>query len=202
MLNPRGTARILALAEGGRIVTTRDADQLGIHRENLTRLVRQGSLERVGRGCYRLPDAEVGEHHGLVLAATAVPKGVICLLSALSFHEIGTQVPSEVWVAIERRSRRPRAGYPPLRVVRFGGEAFTEGVETHQLEGHPVAIYSVAKTLADAFKYRHKIGLDVAMEALREAWQDRRFEMNELHRYARICRVETVMRPYLEALVA
>lgn len=202
MATPSAAARILSLAEGGTIVTTRDVEQLGIHRENLTRLVRGGGLERVGRGRYRLPDAEVSEHHGLVLAATAVPKGVICLLSALSFHEIGTQVPAEVWLAINRRARFPSVRYPPLRVVRFSGGALTEGVEVHELEGRPVAIYSVAKTLADAFKYRHKIGTDVVLEAIREAWRGRRFEMSELHRYARVCRVEAAIRPYLEALVA
>jgi predicted transcriptional regulator of viral defense system len=144
----------------------------------------------------------VTEHHGLALVAATAPKGVICLLSALSFHQIGTQLPHEVWIALDRRSRCPSLTYPRLHVVRFGGDALTEGVEVHRIEGETVRVYSVAKTIADTFKYRNKIGLDVALEALREAWRARRFTMDKLYRYARICRVERVMRPYLEALVA
>jgi predicted transcriptional regulator of viral defense system len=167
-----------------------------------SRLVRAGTLERVARGRYRLPNAPVTEHHGLAVAAAAAPKAVICLLSALSFHQIGTQLPHEVWIALDRRSRRPSLRYPRLRFVRFGGETLTAGVETHRIEGETVRVYSVAKTIADTFKYRNKIGLDVALEALREAWRAQRFTMDKMYRYARICRVERVMRPYLEALVA
>lgn len=129
-----------------------------------------------------------------------MPHGVICLLSALSFHEIGTQVPAEVWMAIDRRARRPVVQYPPMRFVRFSGAALSEGVETHSLEGQAVRVYSAAKTVADAFKYRNKIGLDVALEALRDGWAARRFTMDEVEHYARICRVERVMRPYLEVV--
>lgn len=164
--------------------------------------MRAGALERVARGRYRLPDTPITEHHGLALVAAAVPKAVICLLSALSFHQIGTQLPHEVWVALDRRTRRPSLSYPRLRVFRFGGKALTEGIEAHPVEGETVRVYCVAKTIADVFKYRNKIGLDVALEALREAWRARRFTMDEIHRYARVCRVERVMRPYLEALVA
>ena len=120
----------------------------------------------------------------------------------MQFHDIGTQLPSEVWIAIDRRARRPALKFPPLRVIRYSGAALTEGVETHDIEGQKVKVYSVAKTLADCFKYRNKIGLDVALEALREAWRERRFTMAELGRYAGICRVQRVMGPYLEALVA
>ena len=164
--------------------------------------MRAGALERVARGRYRLPDAPITEHHGFALVAAAVPKAVICLLSALSFHQIGTQLPHEVWIALDRRSRRPSLAYPRLRVHRFGGNALTEGIETHRIEGETVRVTTVAKTIADVFKYRNKVGLDVALEALREAWRARRFTMDEIHRYARICRVERVMRPYIEALVA
>jgi predicted transcriptional regulator of viral defense system len=131
-----------------------------------------------------------------------VPKGIVCLISALNFHQIGTQLPADVWIALDRRSRRPALRYPPLHVVRFGGPALSEGIESHRIEGVRVRIYSVAKTVADVFKYRNKIGLDVALEALREAWRARRFTMDEIYRYARVCRVERVMRPYLEALAA
>ena len=193
--------RLLDLARKRGSVTRQEAVAAGIHTQTLSRLVRSGDLERVGRGLYRLPETPITENHGFALVAAAVPKAVICLISALRFHEIGTQLPHEVWIAIDRRSRRPSIEYPRLRVFRFGGVALTEGIETHSLEGETVRIYTAAKTVADCFKYRNKVGLDVALEALREAWRDRRFTMDEIHRYARICRVEQVMRPYLELLV-
>jgi predicted transcriptional regulator of viral defense system len=168
----------------------------------LTRLVESGDLARVARGIYRLPEHDMTEHHGIALAAAAVPEGVICLLSALQVHGIGTQLPSEVWMALDRRAWRPSVEYPPLRIVRYTGEALTSGIKVHQMEGRRVKVYNPAKTIADCFKYRHKIGLDVALEALREAWRARRFTMDELDRYAAICRVQRVMRPYLAALAA
>lgn len=195
-------ARVLKLARRRQGVTTRELAEAGIHRQTLTRLVVAGRLERVVRGLYRLSDYSPTEHYGLSLASAAVPQGVVCLLSALQFHGIGTQLPFEVWIAIDRRARRPALRYPPLRVVRFSGAAITEGVESHRLEGRTVLVYGVAKTVADCFKYRNKIGLDVALEALREAWRDRRFTMDEMEHCGAVCRVQRVMRPYLEALVA
>jgi predicted transcriptional regulator of viral defense system len=195
-------ARTLRLAGRAHGVTPRDLSDHGIHRQVLTRLVAEGRIERVARGVYRVPDHAVTEHHALALVAAAVPQCVVCLLSALQYHGIGTQLPSDVWVALDRRAWRPRLEYPPLRIVRFTGEALTAGIETHLAEGRKVRIYGVAKTIADCFKYRNKIGLDVALEALREAWRARRFKMEELDRYAVICRVQRVMRPYLEALAA
>ena len=127
-------------------------------------------------------------------------QGRVGLLSALQYHGIGTQLPSQVWMAIDRRARRPALRYPPLRIVRYTGAALTEGVESRPIEGREVRVYNVAKTIADCFKYRNKIGLDVALEALREAWRERRFTMDALDRYAAICRVQRVMQPYLEAL--
>ena len=194
--------RTLKLARRARGVTPRELADQGIHRQVLTRLVADGQIERVARGVYRLPEQPTTENHGLALAAAAVPQGVICLLSALQYHGIGTQLPSDVWMALDRRAWRPRLAYPPLRIVRYTGEALTAGVETHRMEGRPVKVYGLAKTIADCFKYRNKIGLDVTLEALREGWQARRFTMDELDRYAAICRVQRVMRPYLEALVA
>ena len=132
----------------------------------------------------------------------ALPHGIVCLLSALSFHEIGTQVPSRVWIALDRRARKPAHEWPPLRFVRFSGEALTEGVETHTIEDVAVRVYSVTKTLADLFKYRNKLGLDVALEALKEVWRSGRLDVDELMRFARICRVERVIRPYLESVTA
>lgn len=183
-------------------MTARSVSRAGIHTQELTRLLADGTLERVGRGKYRLTSAEVTEHHALALAAMAAPDAVICLLSALGFHGIGTQLPAEVWLAIERGRRAPSIENLRLRVVRFSGPAFHEGIEVHEIEGQGVRVYSVAKTIADLFKARNRVGLDVAMEALREAWRDRRFTMAELDRAARACRVERVIRPYVAAVVA
>jgi predicted transcriptional regulator of viral defense system len=194
--------RALKLARRKKGVTPGELATAGIHRQVLTRLVAEGEIERVARGQYRTPDQSITEHHALAVAAASVPEGVVCLLSALQYHGIGSQVPSQVWMALDRRAWRPALRYPPLRIVRYTGAALNEGVEKHVLEGRPVRVYSVAKTLADCFKYRNKIGLDVALEALREAWRTRRFTMDALDRYAAICRVQRVMRPYVEALVA
>lgn len=194
--------RLLQLARRRAVITAADAADAGIHSQQITRLVTGGILERIARGQYRLVDRPVTEHHGLVVAARAVPQGVICLLSALDFHAIGTQLPAEVWVAIERGTRAPAARQLPLEIVRFGGAAFTEGIEIQRIEGEKVRIYSVAKTLADLFKYRNKVGLEVALEALREAWREQRFTMEALDRAAGVCRVERVMRPYVEATVS
>jgi predicted transcriptional regulator of viral defense system len=194
--------RTLKLARRASGVTPRELADAGIHRQVLSRLVADRRIERVARGLYRLAEQPIMENHGLAVAATAVPQGVICLLSALQYHGIGTQLPSEVWIALDRRAWRPTPQYPPLRIVRFTGAALTQGIESHVIEGRKVKVYGVAKTIADCFKYRNKIGLDLALEALREAWRGKRFTMDELDRYAAICRVQRVMRPYLEALTA
>jgi predicted transcriptional regulator of viral defense system len=195
------TERLLALSRERGSLRAADVRAAGIHPEYLRRLVQQGLLEHVSRGLYVAVDTDVTEHHGLVQAATIVPNGVVCLLSALLFHNLGTQLPFEVWLAIDVDARRPRVSYPPLRIVRMSGHALTEGVETHRIEGARVRVFGVAKTVADCFKYRNKIGLDVALEALREAWREQRVTMDELWHYAAIDRVANVMRPYLESLV-
>jgi predicted transcriptional regulator of viral defense system len=203
MLHSKSAAELLLrLARRRSIFTAADAAGSGIHSQELSRAMGTGLLERVARGQYRLAGRPVTENHALTIAARAVPHGVICLLSAVAFHGIGTQLPFEVWIAVERGARAPSLRYPTLRIARFSGPAFDQGIEIHRLEGQPVRIYSVAKTVADLFKYRKKIGLDVAMEALREVWRDRRATIDEIDHFARICRVERVMRPYLEALVA
>lgn len=194
-------ARLLILARRRGVITARDAARAGIHSQQLTRLVADSALQRITRGHYRLTTRPITENHALAVVARAVPHGVICLLSALGFHGIGTQLPSDVWVAIERRARQPSLQDPPLRVVRFTGAAFSEGIETHRVEGEAVRIFSVAKTLADLFKHRSNVGLDIALEALRESWRERKFTMEALDRAARVCRVERVMRPYVEAVV-
>jgi len=199
---PAGTDRdrTLKLARRRQGVTARELTHSGIHRQVLSRLVADGKLERIARGLYRVAERAATEHYALAIAAATVPQGVVCLLSALQYHGIGTQLPSEVWMAIDRRARRPALRFPPLRIVRYTGAALKEGVERHRVEGRSVRVYNLAKTVADCFKYRNKIGLDVALEALREAWQGRRVTMDELDRYAAICRVQRVMRPYLEAV--
>jgi predicted transcriptional regulator of viral defense system len=194
--------RIVALAGARGFLSAKAVAAAGIHTQELTRLVDDGTLERIARGRYRLADADVTEHHALVLAAVAAPAGVVCLLSALSFHGIGTQLPSEVWLAIERGKTAPQLAHVRTRIVRYSGAAFSTGIETHVIERQHVRVYGVAKTLADLFKARNRVGLDVAVEALREAWRDRRFTIAELDRAARACRVERVMRPYVEGVVA
>jgi len=193
--------RVFRLANRRGVLRASDMEAQGIHTQTLTRLEREGAIERVGRGRYRLAGAEFTEHHGLALTAASTPKGVVCLLSALRFHNVTTQNPFEVWLAIERRSRAPRLEYPPLRIFRFSGRAFTSGVETHVLEGQRVRVYSLAKTIADLFKYRNKVGIDVAVEALRESWKSGRVKFGQIDPYALICRVQKVMRPYVEALI-
>ena len=192
--------QVLDLARKVGVLHARDLKPLGIHQEFLCRLCARRLLERTGRGLYRLPDAEVTAHHTLAEAAKAVPKGIVCLISALNFQEIGTQIPHEVWLAIDRRAARPRADYPPLRIVRFSGKSLTEGIETHDVEGVTVRVYSPAKTVVDCFRYRNKIGLDVALEALRESRRGRKCTMDELWRYAKTGRIAKVIRPYLEAM--
>ena len=202
MAHETQTERALALVRRHGALTAREAARAGIHSQVISRLVGDGRLERIARGHYRLPGAPVTEHHGLALVAGTAPDSVICLLSAVAFHGVGTQVPAAVWIAVERRSRKPTMRWPPLRVFRFGGEAFSAGVEIHKVEGVSVKVYSLAKSVADLFKYRNKVGLDVALEVLREAWRSRQVTMGELTRFGRICRVEHVMQPYLEATVA
>lgn len=198
------SAKALVLKELKRsgIARTRDFESLGVSRKQIRRLADKGIVERVSWGLYRRPNATLDQWHSFAEAARRVPGGVICLLSALRFHDLTTQNPWEIWMAIEGKAWRPPRGNPPIRIVHTSGAAFREGTEKHRVGGVPVRVYGVAKTVTDCFKYRNKVGLDVALEALREAWRARRFTMEEIGRFARICRVEKVMRPYLEALVA
>jgi predicted transcriptional regulator of viral defense system len=178
----------------------RDVEGAGLSRTALGRLVAAGTLERVGRGLYTPANAKVTQHHTLVEAAKRVPSGIVCLLSALRFHGLTTQNPHEVWIAIGVKARKPVADWPPLHVVRFSGEALTYGIETHVIEGVEVRLTSREKTVADCFKYRNKIGLDVALEALRAYLRAKRRSVDELVRAADVCRVAKVIRPYLEGI--
>jgi predicted transcriptional regulator of viral defense system len=182
------------------MVRPRDIEAIGLPREYLIRLHRQGKLNRSGRGLYTLPDASVTERHSYAEVAKRVPEAVICLLSALAFHEITTQSPASVWIALRQGARRPVLTSPSLRIVRLSGPSLTEGIENRQVEGVPVRVYSAAKTVADCFKFRNKIGLDVAIEALKDCLRQKKASVNEIYRYAKICRVSNVIRPYMEAL--
>lgn len=192
--------QVLAIARRQRIIRPRDVEAIGVPREYLLRLMRQGLIRRTGRGMYEVADARPTEHHSLAVVSKEIPKGVICLLSALRFHELTTQQPSEVWVGIPVRSRSPRISTTAHRLVRYSDKTFGAGVQVHTFEGIPVRIFTAAKTVADCFKYRNKIGLDVAIEALKDALKRRKATVDEIERYARICRVSRVIRPYLEAL--
>lgn len=190
--------QVIALSKQHGAIRSKDLLRFGIPRTYLQRLREEGVLERVARGTYRLTDFPVTEHATLVEAARRVPQGVICLLSALRFHEIGTQLPSEIWVAIAPKAWKPRVPELPVRFVRFSGRALADGIERHQAEGVELRVYSPAKTVADCFKYRHKIGLDVALEALEDCRRRRKCSVDELWHYAGIDRVRRVMRPYME----
>jgi predicted transcriptional regulator of viral defense system len=196
------TDLILTLARTNGLLRTRDVDSAGVPRSALARLAVDGRLVRLGRGLYALPGRAGSEHDGLAEVSAKSSIGVICLISALRFHELTTQQSSDIWLAIPHKAHAPRIDYPPLRIVRMSGEAMTQGIHEHDVAGTTVRVFCLAKTVADCFKFRNKIGLDVALEALQEAWRSRRVNMDELGRYAEICRVANVMRPYIESLAA
>ena len=192
--------RILELARQMGIIRPRDVEVEGIHREYLLRLYRVGELVRVGRGLYALPGAQTSEAISLAEVAKRVPSAVICLISALQFHNLTTQIAHRVWIAIENKKWEPKFDFPPLELVRFTGRAFSFGIEEHEVNRVSVKVYSSAKTVADCFKFRNKIGMDVAIEALRETWRSRKATIDELWEAAKVCRVANVIRPYLEAI--
>jgi predicted transcriptional regulator of viral defense system len=182
------------------IVRPRDIEAIGVPREYLLRLHRQGRLNRSGRGIYTLPGAAVTERHSYAEVAKRVPKAVLCLLSALAFHEMTTQNPASVWIALGKGARTPAIASPLLKVIRLTEPSLSEGIEIHSVEGVNVRVYSAAKTVADCFKFRNKIGLDVAIEALKDCLHEKKATVNEIYRFAKICRVSNVIRPYMEAL--
>ena len=200
-MNKSLTERVLAIARKRRIIRPRDLEQLGIPREYLLRLMRNGLLHRSGRGMYELSEASPTEHHSLAVVAKEIPQGVVCLLSALRFHELTTQQPSQVWVGIPVRGWYPNISTTAHEVVRYSEKTFKAGVDTHRIEGVTVRIFNPAKTIADCFKFRNKIGIDVALEALRDALRQRKATVDEIQHYANICRVSKIIRPYLEASV-
>ena len=194
--------QVLRLARTRKLLRARDVTQHGLPTVALTRLVQAGKLERVARVLYGVPGAKTSEHRSLAEVSARVPKGVVCLLSALRVHEIGTQSPFEVWIAIPQHMVTPRLDQPAIRVVRMSDAALTEGVERRSIDGIKVPVFNAARTVVDCFRFRNKIGLDVALEALRDGWSKRKFTLDDLWRHATSGRVANVMRPYIEAITA
>ena len=194
--------QVLRLARARALLRAREVTEHGLPTIALTRLVQAGKLERVARGLYGLPGAKTSEHRSLAEVSARVPKGVVCLLSALRVHEIGTQAPFEVWIAIPQHMVTPRLDQPAIRVVRMSDGALADGVERLRIDGVDVPVFNAARTVVDCFRFRNKIGLDVALEALRDGWRQRKFTMDDLWLHATRGRVANVMRPYIEAITA
>jgi predicted transcriptional regulator of viral defense system len=198
--SPSSQAQALRVIARLGIARPRDLERHGIHRVQLTRLVENGLVERLSRGVYVVKDHEFSVDLAVAIVVKRVPDAVICLLTALRLHNLTTQQPHDVWIALPEKARRPTLDYPRLHVARFSGAALTDGIERRRIEGVTVPVYSAAKTVADCFKYRNKIGIDVALEALRDYTRMHRGGATELARFARICRVTRVMQPYLDAM--
>jgi predicted transcriptional regulator of viral defense system len=193
--------QVLDLAASKGLIRPVDLASIGVHRVVLTRMLRSGQLSRVGRGSYSLPDRPVSAHTCLAQVCVRSPEALICLLSALRFHDLTTQAPFEVWVAIANKAHMPTMDYPPLSIVRFSDKSLAVGVKEYQIDGVTVRVSSIEKTIADCFKYRNKIGLDVALAALHEAYKAGKINRDRLWHYAAVCRVSNVMRPYIESIV-
>ncbi len=194
-------SRIARLFKKAPLLRSKDLEKLGLKRIEISRYVASGVLRRLRRGLYCLPSYRQNEHGDFTIVSKQIPEAVICLLSALRYHELTTQAPAEVWIAVDRKARTPSLDNLNLRVVRFGQDALRHGIEVKSIEGVPVRITSIEKTIADCFKYRSKVGLDVAIEALKDATRLKLISQNELWSCAKIDRVTNVMRPYLEAIV-
>lgn len=198
MSNPSDLATALIRKHGP--ARASELGAAGVARSQVARLVAAGALVRIARGLYALPERMPDANESLIVVARRTPKAIICLLTALRFHELTTQAPFEVWIAIGPKDRIPRLDWPKLRVTRFSGAALESGIETRVVDGVAIRVTGIARTVVDCFKYRNKLGLDVALEALRDAWRQKRVSMDELWRAAELCRVSNVMRPYLESL--
>lgn len=192
---------LLRMAESSGLIRARDLAEHGIPRQYLSIACQNGLLERLERGLYALPGAIQSEHRSLVEVCKLVPHGVICLLSALQFHGMTTQNPFQVWIAIGESREIPRINFVQLRIARFSAASLKAGIELHNISGAELRVFSAAKTVADCFKYRNKIGVDVATEALRDYLRQRKGPIDDLTKYGQVCRVERVMAPYLEALL-
>ncbi len=193
--------QVIDLVRAQSVIRPKDLKEHGLPRDYLYILAREGVIERVGRGFYQWPNKDLGRHQSLAEISKLAPNAVVTLLSALNYHNMTTQNPHQIWLAIDRKSWRPEISYPPVRFVTMSGESLHSGAEIHSIDGVPIKVFNPAKTVVDCFKYRSKVGLDVALEALREGWSARKFTIDELLHYAKICRVQKVMQPYLESLV-
>ncbi len=191
--------RALDLLQKRGMLRASELDAQGVPRVVLSRLTASGRLERVGRGLYRLAGSDPSEHESLAMVAVKVPQGVFCLLTALQFHDLTTQLPRQIWLAMPRGSHTPHIDYPPVKMVQMARDAYSSGVEEHDRDGVTLRVYGIAKTVVDCFKHRNKIGLDVALEALKDVRARRPASADDLWHYAKICRMANVMRPYLEA---
>lgn len=184
----------------GGLLTSTEAIRAGIHPRDLYGMRDAKLIEQLSRGLYRLSGLPPLANPDFVTVARRVPEGVLCLISALAYHELTTQIPHDIYLALKMGARTPKLDHPPIRTFHFSGKAFTEGIEERKVDGVPFRIYSPEKTLADCFKYRSIVGLDTALEALRAYWRKRGAKVDELVKYAKICRVDNVMKPYLEAI--
>jgi predicted transcriptional regulator of viral defense system len=199
---PTQKKRALDLLRAKGMLRLKDLIAENIEPETLARLVREGQVIRPARGLYQLPNTQVDAAHVLAEAAALVPRGIVCLISALQYHTLTLQMPSTVWMAIERTAWKPTISYPSVRFVRFSGWALTEGVQQYPVQSHKVSITNPARTIVDCFRYRNKIGIDVAMEGLRTGIRQRKCTPDELWQYGKKARIWTIMRPYVETVVA
>ncbi len=197
-MSPAKSKILLAVFKKKTLCSSHELEQAGLTRVDIQNATREGLIERIARGLYQVVDAEISENHSLVVVSETISGAVICLLTALRFHELTTQAPPDLWVAVARDQWRPAT--PGVRFVQYSPASLLSGIESHMIEGIPVRITSPARTVADCFKFRNRIGLDVAVEALRDAHQRKRFSVDELMAQARVCRIQNLIRPYLEAL--
>jgi len=192
--------QVLEMIKKSKALRPRELEAVGISGEYLNKLHKEGILDRPARGIYTLKDGEFDENQTLLEACKLNPRGIVCLLSALQFHRITTQLPFEVWLAVEGKNPPPRSVYPPVRISRFSGPSFSYGIEEHQVHDTTIKVYSPAKTVADCFKFRNKIGIDVALEALQDTWKQKKASIDELYEAAQVCRVSRVLQPYFESI--
>ncbi len=193
--------QVLNFLQAHSVVRPKDLVECGLPKDYLYTLAKEGVIIRVGRGLYQWPEKDLGRYQSLSEVCKRAPNAVITLLSALNYHNFTTQNPYQVWLAIGQKSWRPKISYPPVRIITMSGEAMTSGIDEIMVEGVSIKVFNPAKTVADCFKYRNKIGLDVALDALKEGWATNKFTMDELYHYAKICRVKKIMQPYIESLV-
>lgn len=193
--------KLIKLVQEKGVIRAKDLKAHRIPDIYLNRLVEKGQIQRISRGIYTATNSNPSSYQTLAEACKRIPNGIICLLSALNFYNITTQIPPQVWIAVDMKAWHPKEYSIPLRIIRFSGKALHEGVETHKVEGVSIRVYCVAKTIADCFKYRNKIGLDIAIEALKDAYRQKKCTIDEIWHFARICRVANVIRPYLESIV-